>query len=167
MAGRKNMSIKQIIENGNKSHLTKEEIEKREQQEKKLEKLNSNKIKPPVWLGKDAKKIFKDIVKEMKVLDILVNVDIYGLSIIADAMEKYIKCTVTLHSEEMKITTMTKKGPVVIENPTIKTQMKYADVFNKYSQNYGLSPSARLKIVQQNTPEVDDDEAEFEREFDC
>lgn len=168
MAGRKNMSVKAILENGNKSHLTKADIEKRQQQEKELQKLNSNKIKPPGWLGKIAKKIFKDIVKEMQSINILVNVDVYGLAILSDAMEKYIKCTVTLHSEEMKIVQATKGGgEIQIENPTVKTQMKYAETFKKYSADFGLSPASRLKIIQNNSPELDEDEAEFGREFDC
>lgn len=165
MAGRNNMSVKQIIENGNKSHLTKAEIERRQENEKQLEKLDSSKIRPPKWLGKDAKKVFKDIVKEMRVLDILVNVDVYGLAIIADAMEKYIMCTVTLHSEELKIITVTKFGEKLVENPTIGTQRKYAEIFNKYAANFGLSPASRLKIINQNMPELDNDEEEFEREF--
>lgn len=159
------MSVKQIIAEGNKSHLTKDEIEKRIENEKQLEKLNSDKIRPPKWLGKDAKKIFKDIVKEMKVLDILVNVDIYGLAILADAMEKYIRCTVTLHAEEMKILTVTKHGEKMIENPTIGTQRKYSEIFNKFAANFGLTPVARLKIVNQNMPELDDEEEEFESEY--
>lgn len=165
MAGRKSMSVKQIIENGNKSHLTKAEIERRQENEKQLEKLDSTKLRPPKWLGVVAKKIFKDIVKEMKALDILVNVDVYGLAIISDSMEKYIKCTVTLHSEEMKVITITKYGEKEIENPTVGTQRKYAETFNKYAANYGLSPASRLKIISQNMPELDDEEEEFEREY--
>lgn len=167
MAGRKNMSVKAILENGNRSHLTKSEIEKRQQQEEELKKLNCDKIKPPTWLGKVAKKVFKDIVKELESINILVNVDVYGLAILSDAMEKYIKCTITLHSEEMKIPQETKFDTIFVENPTIKTQMKYADIFNKYAANFGLSPASRLKIIQQNTPELDEDEEEFERDFDC
>lgn len=102
MPGRKNMSVKSILENGNRSHLTKDEIEKRQQQEKALEKLQSNKIRPPTWMSKMGKKIFKDIVKNLKEIDILVNVDVYGLAICADAMEKYIRCTIALHTENLR-----------------------------------------------------------------
>jgi P27 family predicted phage terminase small subunit len=165
MAGRKNMSVKTILEAGNRSHLTKDEIEKREQQEKQLEKLQSNKIRPPTWLGKVAKKIFKDIVKEMQVIDILTNVDVYGLAVCADAMEKYIRCTIALHTEQLRIEQVSKLGVSDVENPLVKTQIRYADIFKKYSSDFGLSPVARLKIVQANTPELDDDEREFDEDF--
>jgi P27 family predicted phage terminase small subunit len=165
MPGRKNMSVKTIIENGNRSHLTKDEIDKRQEQEKTLEKLNSDKIRPPTWLSKVAKKIFKDIVKELQEINVLVNVDIYGLAIASDAMDKYSRCTMALHTEMLKINQVSKLGVSEVENPLVKTQIRYADIFNKYSANFGLSPVARLKIVQQNTPELDDDEREFEEEF--
>lgn len=53
----------------------------------------------------------------------------------------------------------------VIENPLIKTQLKYAEMMKKYSSEYGLTPAARLKIVQNNTPELDEEEKEFRRNF--
>lgn len=165
MPGRKGMSVKAILESGNRSHLTKGEIEKREEQEKQLEKLQSNKIRPPTWLGKVAKKIFKDIVKEMQAINILVNVDVYGLAICADAMEKYIRCTMALHTEMLRVQQITKIGVTEVENPLVKTQIRYADIFNKYSANFGLSPVARLKIIQANTPELDDDERKLDEDF--
>lgn len=165
MPGRKNMSVKAILENGNKSHLTKDEIEKRQEQEKVLEKLQSNKIRPPTWLSKVAKKIFKDIVKEMQAIDILVNVDVYGLAICADAMDKYIRCTIAMHTEQLRIEQVSKLGVSDVENPLVKTQIRYADIFKKYSSDFGLSPVARLKIVQANTPELDEDEREFGEDF--
>lgn len=101
MGNKKVISVTRIIEQGNKSHLSKAEIEKRQAAEEEIKKLNSNKIKPLKWLGKDAKKIFKDIAKELEVIDLLANVDVYALSILSDCMEKYIKCTVALHAEGM------------------------------------------------------------------
>lgn len=145
--------------------MTKDEIEKRQQQEKTLEKLQSNKIRPPTWLGKVGKKIFKDIVKELQAISILVNVDVYGLAITADAMDKYIRCTMALHTEMLRVDEITNSGITQKENPLVKTQMRYADTFNKYSANFGLSPVARLKIVQANTPDLDEDEENFEEDF--
>ncbi|WP_333860789.1 phage terminase small subunit P27 family [Clostridium sp.] len=165
MPGRKNMSVKAILENGNRSHLTKDEIEKRQEQEKILEKLQSNKIRPPTWLGKVGKKIFKDIVKELKAIDILVNVDIYGLAITADSMDKYIRCTIALHTEMLRVDEINNSGITQKENPLVKTQIRYAEIFKKYSSDFGLSPAARLKIIQANTPELDDDEENLNEDF--
>ncbi|MBV4417195.1 phage terminase small subunit P27 family [Clostridium tyrobutyricum] len=159
------MSVKSILENGNRSHLTKDEIEKRQQQEKALEKLQSNKIRPPTWMSKMGKKIFKDIVKNLKEIDILVNVDVYGLAICSDAMDKYIRCTIALHTENLRKEQISEVGIREVENPLVKTQIRYAEIFKKYSSDFGLSPAARLKIVQANTPELDEDEQKCEEDF--
>jgi P27 family predicted phage terminase small subunit len=165
MPGRNNYSVKTILENGNRSHLTKDEIEKRQEQEKTLEKLQSNKIRPPTWMSKIGKKIFKDIVKELQAINILVNVDVYGLAICADAMDKYIRCTIALHTEDLRIQQIGKLGVSDVENPLVKTQIRYADIFKKYSSDFGLSPASRLKIVQTNTPDLDEDEENFNEDF--
>lgn len=168
LAGRNAYSVKAIIANGNKSHLTKKEIEERQEKEEQFKKLGRDTIKPPKWLGKEGKKIFKDIVTELQAIDILVNVDAYGLAIMSDTLEKYIKCTIALHSEDLKIENYDKKGNVsVVENPTVKTQLKYLDAFHKYASVFGLSPAARIKLIQTNMPVLDDEEQEFESEFEA
>lgn len=167
LAGRKPKSIKAIIAEGNKLHLTKDEIEKRQEQEETLDKLKSDKVKPPTWLGKLGKKVFKDIVLQMKELDILKNVDVYGLAMASDAVDKYIQCTIALHTEELTVESVTRNGITMVENPLIKTQRKYADQFRKFSADYGLSPASRLKIVTQNMPDIDLEDEEFNRKFGC
>lgn len=160
------MSIEQILANGNKHHLSKKEITERKKQEEELSKLKSDKIKPPKWLGKEAKRVFKKITLEMQVINLLVNVDIYGLAVLSDAIEKFMMCTISLHGEEMSVEYTNKAGFAnYIENPIIKTQQKYAEMIRKYSSDYGLSPVARLKIMQQSFPDIDPDELEFEMEF--
>lgn len=163
---KKNMSIESILENGNKAHLTKEEIRIRKKQEEQLNNLRTDKIKPPTWLGKEAKKIFKKIVLELEVIGLLCNVDIYTLAVLADGIEKYIMCVISLHGEELSVEYTNKAGFTnYIENPVIKTQLKYAELIRKYSSDFGLSPVARLKIMHSTAEEMSDDEIDFEGEF--
>lgn len=163
---RKVISVSQILANGNKAHLTKEEIEKRQEQEEKLKKLSSDKIRPPTWLNKGAKKIFKDIVKELEALEILANIDTYNLSILANAFDKYIEATLKLNSDELTIEHVNKKGfSTTQKNPLITVQMEYAELVRKVSGEFGLTPAARLKIIQDNSKELDEDEKEFNRKF--
>ncbi|BEP28805.1 phage terminase small subunit P27 family [Helicovermis profundi] len=160
------MSIESIIAAGNKAHLTKAEIKNRKKQEEELNKLKSDKIKAPSWLGKDAKNIFKKIVKELDVIGLLCNVDVHGLTVLSDSIEKFKFCTIALHGEDLSIEYTNKAGFAnMIENPMVKTQLKYAEMIKKYSADFGLSPVARLKIVQQSMPDIDDDELEFEGMF--
>jgi P27 family predicted phage terminase small subunit len=165
MAGRKPKSVEAILAEGNKCKLTKEEIEERRGKEAVLKNLAKNKIKPPTWLGKIAKKVFREIAKELEPIDILANVDVHALAIASNAIEKYIECTVTLHGEDLKLEVVTSRGINIVENPTVKTQLKYADQYKKYAAELGLTPAARLKIVNQFVKEVNDEDDEFDRTF--
>lgn len=166
MAGRKTMSIEQIIAKGNKSHLTKDEIAERRVAEETLKKLATDKIKPPTWLDTPAKKIFKDTVKELQSIGLLANVDTYNLAIMSNSMQKYIECTQRLHSDDMVITSINKSGnEYQSENPLINIQKKYAETVIKLSTEFGLTPSARLKIIQSNTQDQDEEEEEFHGDF--
>lgn len=160
------ISVAAILANGNSSHLTKEEIEARQKKEEELKKLGTDKIRPPKWLGKEAKKIFKDIVTELEPLGLLANVDIHTLAVLADCMSKYIECTIKLHTEEL-IQSFTNKyeEEYHTENPIVRTQLKYAEMVKKYASEFGLTPSARLKIINQNTPGLDEEEQDFDEDF--
>lgn len=160
------MSVEAILANGNKSHLTKEEIESRKKKEERLSKLASDKIKPPAWLSPRAKKMFKEVVNELEAIKLLANIDTYNLSILADSMDKYIKCTIDLHNADYVEEFINNKGNVSIQrNPLISIQLNYADAVRKISNDFGLTPSARLKIIETNTPELSDEEKDIEDEF--
>lgn len=172
MSGRQRESINALLEKGNKSHLTKAEIEERKIQEEKLKVLPSDKIRPPTWLDKEAKKVFKDIVINLESVEILANVDTYNIAILADAMSKYIRATKQLEVD-IQISGKKKDGLLIaytnkagatnwIENPLIKVQIKYSEMIKKYSSVIGLNPASRLKIIQVNSG-IDDDE--FDRDF--
>lgn len=159
------ISISQILANGNKSHLTNKEIEKRQEQEEKLKKLPKDKIRPPTWLSKDGKSIFKKIVKELEVIDILANIDNYNLAVLANSIEKYIECTRKLNCDELTVTHINKRGfETTQKNPLISIQIQYADVIKKLGAEFGLSPAARLKIIQE-AEDVDEEEKEFNKDF--
>lgn len=156
-----------------KKHLTKEEIEEREEQEEKLKVLPSDKIRPPTWLDKMGKKIFKDIVVNLEPIEILANVDTYNISILADAMSKYIVATKQLE-EDINAVHDSSNGLLVlhvnksgasnwVENPLIRIQVKYSEMVKKYSSVIGLNPASRLKIISINSSEGEDDE--FDKDF--
>jgi len=162
------MSIEAILANGNKSHLTKDEIEDRKSKEEKLSKLASDKIRPPTWLSPRAKKIFKDTVKELEAIQLLVNIDTYNLAILADSisMDKYIECTIKLHNADYVETFINNKGGESKQrNPLITVQLDYGNLVRKVSNDFGLTPSARLKIIDDNTPEISEEERDIENEF--
>ncbi|SFC14833.1 phage terminase small subunit P27 family [Clostridium uliginosum] len=68
-------------------HLTEEERKNKIETEQKL-KGNSNNIKPPKYLSKEQKKIFKYIVNELVNSELLGNLDIYVLSTTAICIDR-------------------------------------------------------------------------------
>lgn len=116
-------------------HLTKEEIETRKQNEEKL-KGDTDKIKAPIWLNKNQKKIFKFILEELKVTGILSNKDLYILTqgaVIIDRLEE-----------------LEKKINAEFENVYDKRLMvarnSYMRDFFRYCNELCLSPQSRAKI---------------------
>lgn len=116
-------------------HNTKEEIEARKKQEEKLKGL-ADKIKPPKYLNKDQKKIFKYIVDELKASGILSNLDIYVLA----------TCSIAIS----RLTEIEKQINGDITNLWDKTLMsskdKYTKDFFRCCNELSLSPQARAKI---------------------
>jgi P27 family predicted phage terminase small subunit len=146
-----------------KRHMSKEEIESRQKQENILRQLSSDKIRPPSWLNPKAKKIFKDIARELAGLDLLANVDNYTLAVLADAFEKYINATQQLDGQDLMVEYTNKAGATnTIENPLVRTQIKYAELIKKYSGEFGLSIAARLKLISNHSNEDGDD---FDNDF--
>lgn len=159
--GRKRQSVKQLQRKG-KTHLTKNEIEKRKAEEEELKKLKSE-FHAPSHMKGHSRKIFNYIKNNLNDLELLANVDKYGLCILSEAIAKYIEISIRLKNEDYLIEHTNKKGYTNIQvNPLVRVQNNYVDQIKRYSSEFGLSPAARLKIISVNTKESID---EFENDF--
>lgn len=116
-------------------HNTKEEIEARKKQEEKLKGL-ADKIKPPKYLNKDQKKIFKYIVDELKASGILSNLDIYVLATCSIAISRLIEIEKQINED---ITNLWDKT-------LMSSKDKYTKDFFRCCNELSLSPQARAKI---------------------
>lgn len=146
-AGRQKKAVANV-----KGHISREEIEERQKQEALLKTLPKDRIKPPVWLSKRGKSIFKDVAENLDSVDILANVDNYNLAILADGIDKYIEATNKLDALGSFTTYHTNKSGATneVEHPMVNIQLKYAELVKKYSAVIGLNPASRLKIIQVN-----------------
>lgn len=152
MSGRKKSSVAALKAAGNKAHKTKKEIEERKNSEEKLKELPKDKIRPPTWLNTQSKKIFKSIVKELAAVDLLANIDVFPLAVLADAFEKYIRVTTMLDEADIMVKFTNKSGATnTVENPLVRTQIKYAELIKKYSNEFGLTVASRLKVISVNS----------------
>jgi len=130
---------------------SKEEIETRKYNEEKL-KGESDKVHiAPKWLCKDAKKEYKRLVKELENTNILTNVDIGVVAIVADAYIKMNQANEILKKEGMLINHTNKAGAEnLVKHPALEIYSKYNDIYKKYLVEIGLSPSSRAKLSMIN-----------------
>lgn len=123
-------------------NLTKEEIEKRYEAEERL-KGGKDKIKPPTYLTKEQKKIFKYIVKELKESNILTNLDIYILTTCAISINRIQRIEQQLNLIELGI-----------DNKQVKNMLRikesYMKDFFRCCNELSLSPQSRAKLANIN-----------------
>lgn len=147
-------------------HNTKAEIQAREEMENSL-KGNVDNIKPPSELTKAQKKIFKAIVKELEVSNILCNLDVYILTICARAIDR-------VNTIELMIDN---KPELLADSKLMSTKDKYQKDFLRCCSELSLSPQSRAKLgnlkiqskQNSNDPVLQAlggvDEEEYEEEF--
>lgn len=120
-------------------NLTNEEFEIRKQTEDNL-KGKADNISPPKHLSKDQKKIFRNIVKELRESGILGNLDIYILT----------TCSISLDRIET-IESMINKTPDLIADKDLRlANDKYTKDFFRCCNELSLSPQSRAKFANIN-----------------
>ncbi len=161
MAGRPRQKVDTL-----KKNLTKEEKEIRYKQEELLAQLPSDKIKPQPWLNARAKKIFNDIKKNLEGTSLLANVDTYGISILANEMDRYIESELNIQASGTTSYETNKNGSTKeVKSVHLQIQKDASEVFSKLSSRYGLDPQSRQKIIDINTEPVDYEEREFNKKY--
>lgn len=144
--GRKPMPVDLLVLKG-KKNLTKKEIEQRKQAEQAI-KPKQDKIECPDWLDETAEAEWDRIVKDLMELNLLTNIDVSALSIYCDAYSKYVQATESLKSEGLIVEYTNKSGATnKTQNPNVQIANKYAAIVKSMISEFGLSPSARIKLV--------------------
>ena len=122
----------------------KDEIESRASFEKQLQ--GNTSPKPPRYLTKEQKKIFREIVKRMEEANVLCALDNWILAKTAVAIEK-------LQSVDLDI----EKDPSKkYDKDVMNTRAKYTQDFYRGCNELGLSPQARAKMAISMTKQEDD-----------
>lgn len=95
---------------GNKNRKTKQELDRLQKAEEKVQ-FKSDNIKPPSWLNAEAKKVFKKLVKDFEGTGLLVNVDIYAHHFMfCNAYCDYLQFTEIIETEGYMIQQTNKTG---------------------------------------------------------
>lgn len=150
--GRYAKPISQISGN----HITKEEREKRLENEEKL-RGNSDKIRAPKGTNKEVKKIFDSLYEELKDLKILSNLDVHVMMNVAYAIYNITECRRTLEKDGMFV-----EGRYgMVSHPAIAVEKTYQAQFDKNSSKLGMSPADRMRFAMLNLEEKTDDEIDM------
>lgn len=120
-------------------HFTKEELQGRKEQEEKLKGL-ADKIKPPAYLSKEQKKIFKYIVQELEASGILSNLDIYILATCSIAINRLQEIEQMINED---ISNLTNKE-------LLSAKDKYTKDLFRCTSELSLSPQSRAKLANVN-----------------
>lgn len=139
-----------------KKHLTKEEINERQETEVKAKADN---VKPPSYLTKKLKAEFTEIANELKRIDLITNLDTDALARFLLAREQYVKLSKALRSIPP---VETKEDPDTGKKMQVSNeQYAYAltNVDRLFKQcraaasDLGLTISSRCKLVVPKKPE--------------
>lgn len=129
--------------------VSKEEREARIEAERKLVGDRDLLLRPPSYLNKQEKKIYKELIKPLLHIESLGNSDREIFAIMANAKAMMLEAKKSIENDGMLIPKMDRFGNVEMkENPCIKIYKDYESIFNKNQSQIGLSASARTKLVQ-------------------
>lgn len=134
-------------------HLTVSERQQREFEEQLATASRSDLEAPPDWLIDDvAKNEWKRIIRELKPLDMIGNLDIDNIGGFCNAFACYVKATAQMSGKELVV--ITNGG--CEENPLINIQRKYAKEMRDFARLCGLTIDSRLKLASAKAREIDD-----------
>ena len=120
--------------------------------------------KPPAWLiDSVAKSEYKRVIKDLKNIKIIGNLDLSNLCGYCNAYSMYRKATKDLSKSDLIVKKTSASGAEYeAENPLIMIQKKYAEEMRKFAALCGLTIDSRLKAA---TIKVDKVENEINNEF--
>lgn len=145
-------------------NLTKEDKERKKLEEQVVKTGAEDIGKTPSWLiDATAKREYKRILKDLKRIEIVGNLDLSNLAGYCNAYALYRKATAQLSGEDLIVEKVSAQGVAYdAENPLIMVQKKYAEEMRKFASLCGMTIDSRLKAA---TMKVDKIEDEIEDEF--
>ncbi len=167
----------ELIKAKGKKHLTKAEIEERERTEVKAP---ADKVTAPAYLTASQKKTFKKIVKELRAIDLIANLDVDALARLVIAQEKYAEVTAELNRQPLMVTVDVTTGhkdesgnPVFREVETVNGEVerlallqdRYFRQCRQGAADFGLTVSSRCRLVVPKRQDDPKEENRFKKKF--
>ena len=135
-----------------KGNITQLEKYKRKAEEESISVGKNQLARAPKWLiGDIAKEEWKRLIKELKDIEIIGNLDLNNLAGYCNAYENYRKATEELRDAPFCVTKITRNGETIVKNPLIDVQKTYAEEMRKFAALCGLTIDSRLKAAAAKT----------------
>ncbi|MDR9857861.1 phage terminase small subunit P27 family [Paenibacillus sp. VCA1] len=130
---------------GGGKHWTEKEVKAREAAAQKFERKKKKKLKIPVWLSDEARKVWRKTVKDMEEFDVLDKVDEDVLGTYCDAVARYQEANnlIEIHG----YTEVNAQGNNVV-SAHVKLAQSYARIILSYSNKLGLNAEARARLAK-------------------
>ena len=144
-----------LIQAKGKKHLTKNEIEKRENEELKV---TLTEVKPPTYLSASEKKLFNEIASKLLSIEIMTELDEDCLARYIIARKLYVEYTKTLTTMIKKHKKQEEKIDIDDINKMQNMQDKVFKQCQSSARDLGLTISSRCRLIVPKQEEDDDDE---------
>lgn len=167
----------ELIQAKGKKHLTKAEIEERQRTEVNAP---ADKVTTPSYLTPSQKKTFKKIVKELRAINLIANLDVDALARLVIAQEKYIVVTEELNRQPLMITVelpskeKDESGkPVMYKKEIVNEAVeKLALLQDRYfrqcrqgAADFGLTISSRCRLVVPKAKDKTEEKNRFKKKY--
>lgn len=146
-----------LIQAKGKKHLTKAEIAERERTEVKAA---ADKVTAPSYLTAKQKTKFRKIVKELRAIDLVSNLDVDALARLVIAQDKYTEITEELSKQPLMVTIKKPSkdedgNEIMIEEEVVNSKVeRLAIIQDRYfrqcrqgASDFGLTVSSRCRLV--------------------
>lgn len=130
----------EVGKKGRGKHWTKAQVEARQRAAEGLKREEPVKLKPPAWLGLEARAIWNKKLKEAGGVELLDVLDEESLAVFCDSVVKYRK--------------ISQKKRMNIDDH--KTMQAYSRIIAQYAEKLGFNPSARARLIKKRAEEKKD-----------
>ncbi len=112
----------------------------------------------PAWLDPDAKRVWKDLVPKLKRMGVLTEVDGGALAAYCQTFARWRKVEefIAKHGDVYPLKDQNGKFKYMQQFPHVSIARYLLQLLKAYQQEFGLTPSARTRVVVDDSESSDD-----------
>ncbi len=148
----------QVGKKGSGKHWTAAEVAARQVAQEQAQRTKRVTLKPPAWVKESEAvlAVWKDVIKKLRGIELLDNIDSELLALYCDAIVQYRACSrrisMPVHREDGE-------EPAPIDEP-IKAMQAWSRIVAMYADKLGLTPGGRARLAKRKAEKVLDPFAE-------